>query len=219
MCSWAAAVPHYTDLNSPLTLSVTSLEEAPATSSCRGIEDQGSSFTGTQTVGWEKKKKNLISWKKNHLPNCHVSGSQLLSITITFCLSRKNAFHSERDLFIRENNRDKSINVWVFINSGIKPFGITCEATSYRSQWGKASYTLVKGTLSIHFCLTLEHNKIQIPNLGWISIIQPPVSHNSSSCSGWVVVETKKWCTGTWFSDLTNYVIGYMLSSILRLFF
>lgn len=166
-----------------------------------------------------KKKKNLISWKKNHLPNCHVSGSQLLSITITFCLSRKNAFHSERDLFIRENNRDKSINVWVFINSGIKPFGITCEATSYRSQWGKASYTLVKGTFSIHFCLTLEHNKIQIPNLGWISIIQPPVSHNSSSCSGWVVVETKKWCTGTWFSDLTNYVIGYMLSSILRLFF
>lgn len=191
MCSRAAAMPHYTDLNSPLTLCVTSLEEAPATSSCRGIEDQGSSFTGIQPVGWEKKKISLTE-KKKHLPNCHVSGSQVLSITITFCLSRKNVFHSERDLFIRENNRDKSINVWVFINSGIKPFGITCEATSYRSQWGKASYTLVKVTFSIHFCLTLEHKKIQMPNLGWISIIQPPASHNCSSCSGWVVVETKR---------------------------
>lgn len=56
----------------------------------------------------------------------------MLSITIAFRLSRRSAHDSKRDLLICEDSRDKSISVWVFINSGIEPFGITRAATSYR---------------------------------------------------------------------------------------
>lgn len=58
----------------------------------------------------------------------------MLSITISFRLSRRSVHDSKRDLLICEDSRDKSISVWVFINSGIEPFGITCAATSYRQR-------------------------------------------------------------------------------------
>lgn len=82
----------------------------------------------------------------------------MLSITITFHLGRS-AHDSERDLLISEHSRDKSINVWVFINSGIKPLGITRAATSYRPWWAKASYMLLERTPSSQFCWIPGHDK------------------------------------------------------------
>lgn len=104
----------------------------------------------------------------------------MLSITITFPLSRRSA---QRALLITEDSRNKSISI--FIISGLEPFGITLAATSCRPQRAKASCACRELSPRSQFCLTPAHSrKIKVPDPGQTSHIWSPVPCNASDPGG-----------------------------------